>query len=382
MNGTIAEPRLRRQLLTTASAAVLCASLCSPVAASDTDNPIVWIEVGAQYDRTTGSGGVFAPSFTTPWSNAVFEAPQRVEHMPPFSFGGDASLTFQPEQSDWVFTGAVRFGRSSAHRLLHQQSALPPTDLVPSYPTLAQQHPSFAQYNIPIEKFAETHANVRNSYAILDFQAGKDMGLGMAGSSSVLSIGVRFAQFTAKSDGTIYARPKFDITYTKLGAFRVPLKYFHDYSASDQIGHDFHGIGPSLAWKASAPLIRTAQDAGISFDWGLNGAVLFGRQKVEGHHQTTNTQYIPYYFNQHRPPHAGYVSVYHHHYIIARSRTVTVPNLGGFAGLTFRYAEAKLSVGYRADFFFGAMDDGIDSVKRETTGFYGPFATVSVGLGG
>ncbi len=58
-----------------------------------------------------------------------------------------------------------------------------------------------------------------------------------------------------------------------------------------------------------------------------------------------------------------------------------MPNVGGFAGLTFRIENFKMSAGYRADFFFGAMDGGIDTARKENIGFYGPFATVSVGLG-
>jgi hypothetical protein len=61
---------------------------------------------------------------------------------------------------------------------------------------------------------------------------------------------------------------------------------------------------------------------------------------------------------------------------------VTVPNIGGFAGLSFRYNVAKISFGYRADFFFGAMDGGIDTRKNYDRNFYGPFASVSIGLGG
>jgi hypothetical protein len=41
-----------------------------------------------------------------------------------------------------------------------------------------------------------------------------------------------------------------------------------------------------------------------------------------------------------------------------------------------------MSVGYRADFFFGAMDTGLDTRDRETRSFYGPYASVSIGLGG
>jgi hypothetical protein len=63
-----------------------------------------------------------------------------------------------------------------------------------------------------------------------------------------------------------------------------------------------------------------------------------------------------------------------------RSRNVTVPNIGGFAGLSFKYPNAKVSLGYRADFFFGAIDGGIDARKTYDRSFYGPYATVSIGL--
>ena len=66
----------------------------------------------------------------------------------------------------------------------------------------------------------------------------------------------------------------------------------------------------------------------------------------------------------------------------ARSRTVTIPNVGGMAGVSLKFPNAKVSLGYRADFFFGAMDGGIDTAHRENVGFYGPFATMSVGIGG
>jgi hypothetical protein len=65
-----------------------------------------------------------------------------------------------------------------------------------------------------------------------------------------------------------------------------------------------------------------------------------------------------------------------------RSRSVIVPNIGGFAGVSFRYSAAKVSFGYRADFFFNAIDGGVDTRKNEDRGFFGPFVTISVGLGG
>ena len=135
----------------------------------------------------------------------------------------------------------------------------------------------------------------------------------------------------------------------------------------------------------------------------MNGAVLFGRQKASGHHKTTIRSYYetqwkkgfgqkghitPGHF-QNLAAHQGYGSytaqpTAHRTNVASfnRMRTVIVPNIGAFAGVSYRIEDFKVAVGYRADFFFGAMDGGIDTAKSENRGFYGPFASVSVGLGG
>jgi hypothetical protein len=50
--------------------------------------------------------------------------------------------------------------------------------------------------------------------------------------------------------------------------------------------------------------------------------------------------------------------------------------------LSARYSNARLSFGYRADVFFGAMDAGIDARHSKDAVFHGPFAKISIGLGG
>ena len=65
-----------------------------------------------------------------------------------------------------------------------------------------------------------------------------------------------------------------------------------------------------------------------------------------------------------------------------RSRTVAIPNIGGFADLSLHYKNAELNSGYKVDEFFGTIDSGIDARKSENRGFYGPSTNVSVGLGG
>jgi hypothetical protein len=109
----------------------------------------------------------------------------------------------------------------------------------------------------------------------------------------------------------------------------------------------------------------------VALNWGINAAAIFGRQKIEGHVEARGT----YFFGSKTT-----------HYLrngpISRSRSVLVPNVGGFAGVSVRYPNVKVSLGYRADFFFGAMDAGIDARHTRNVGFHGPFAKISIGLGG
>ena len=235
---------------------------------------------------------------------------------------------------------------------------------------------------------------VRNGeqHLILDFQAGKDVGLGMFGvrdGSSVVNFGVRFAQFSNQSNISLKSDPDWHRIYKNfnIGGLVQPLvvyQAYHSNAASLRATRSFHGVGPSLSWNASAPFAGSAKDGELLFDWGVNAALLFGRQKARVHHQATA---------EYRPSQGvgnKYERFYPHRYLVsqysadppARSRTVIVPNVGGFAGLSFRYDAAKISLGYRADFFFGAMDGGIDTARKENEGFYGPFATISVGIGG
>jgi hypothetical protein len=109
--------------------------------------------------------------------------------------------------------------------------------------------------------------------------------------------------------------------------------------------------------------------------------VLFGKQKVRVQHQATGWYQTGGFFDfSNIPPRQivyqpGLVS-------LARKKSVTVPNIGGFAGISFKYDAAKVSFGYKADFFFGAIDGGIDARKTYDRNFYGPYASISIGLGG
>ena len=414
----------RWRLLTTASALALLAAVYgtneSEAADQDADRPTVWIELGGQLEHMNGSDEVFSPPFMASITQQNLLSALDVQKPSAYAIGPEGKVSFQPDGSDWVFSASVQYSRSNADKHRHQQTAnakVPVAVPIPGDP--GHYFVKGTYYPKVHVRFADGQASERQSHLVLDFLAGKDVGLGMFGGhgSSVVSAGIRIAQFTSQKNVSLNALPDLHYptapitgTFYKalpaLYAFRGADPRFHAYSATINSQRSFHGVGPSLAWSASAPFAGSFDSGKLSFDWGVNGAVLFGRQKVRGIHKSKALSYhmtrwegggtdVPHFTNladAARPTPYGLIRVYNYtahataHRTNAtgfnRSRSVVVPNFGGFAGISFQYSSAKVSFGYRADFFFGAMDGGIDTRQTEDRGFFGPFATISIGLGG
>lgn len=73
-----------------------------------------------------------------------------------------------------------------------------------------------------------------------------------------------------------------------------PLNFYHEYFASLQRAASFQGVGPSISWNASAPIGGQPDSGEVALDWGVNAAVLFGRQKARTHHQSSGSyRYYP-----------------------------------------------------------------------------------------
>jgi iron complex outermembrane recepter protein len=391
MNASVRRENFRWQLLATVSAIALIGFGYGTNAAradDDSDRPSLWIELGGQLSRLDDGQEAFAPAFpNSPPRPSMFSPSQKFERMPSSSVDETGKISFEPDGSNWVFSASVRYGRSISKKDVNQQTY--PLNTYFHY--LTYRGVSGTRTGRPIAaRFANTSVQNDEHHLVLDFQAGRDVGLGMFGKdgSSVFGLGVRFAQFNTKSNIALKSDPDWHRLYKYVSlpvihATHEKLqKYqpYHSNAASISAARSFHGIGPSLSWNASAPFIGNTKGGELTVDWGVNAAILFGRQRAKVHHQTTGRYHS-----------AG--SKYHHptrpityqgpaHPDHTRVRTVMVPNVGGFAGLTFQIQNFKISAGYRADLFFGPMDGGIDTAKKENVGFYGPFASVSIGLGG
>src|SRR5262249_46579528 len=147
-----------------------------------------------------------------------------------------------------------------------------------------------------------TDAAVRESenHAILDFQAGRDLGVGLFGRNelSSLNIGVRFAQFISKSRATLAEDPDFHFKTVKryfhlqgyYGSYKRYITQeavftpYHSFSGTFRADRSFSGIGPSISWNSSLPFAGNSQKGQLALDFGVNAAILFGRQKARTHH--------------------------------------------------------------------------------------------------
>jgi hypothetical protein len=372
---------IRWKLLAGVSALALTTYISSSgfARAEDADRPILWIELGGRLSELQDGQEAFAPPLMD-GRPSIFEPSQKFEKPPKSSIDEYGALSFQPQDSDWVFSASVQFGRSkSSKHHIQQTNPLPTAEYIGGNRYIV--YPGAQQ-------FAETKTSSSEQHAILDFQVGKDVGFGLfksGGISSLIGFGVRFAQFKSTSNFSLKSDPDWHFTpkYFSLPPYiprqKLMDQAFHSNLASMTAERSFHGIGPSVSWKSSMPLTGTVQDGEIEADWGINGAILFGRQKAQTHHQST-ARYKP--ATKYAPAVPKTISHFPATPDHTRSRGVVVPNIGGFAGLSFQYSAAKISAGYRADLFFSAMDGGIDAAKKENVGFYGPFASVSIGLGG
>lgn len=380
----------RWKLLSSVSAFALATSfyLAGSAEAASSEQPSLWLEAGWQYEGVNGLGEKFDPAFVKQVTAAGFESPLSLENHIGYSYGGEGKILFAPEGTDWVFSASALFGRAHGRKEQHQQTAPASAPYITTVP--AFHYHKTVLFPPPAAKFNDIAAASSETHVILDFMAGKDVGLGLQRSdnTSTLALGVRFAQFAVKTGANLAADPDFHfktfhITQHRwFGPFYIqrPGAFFHTYSGMAESSRNFRGAGPSVSWNGTAGLVGNLDDGLLSADWGANAALLFGRQTTKMQHKTESRYH--YYYQTNYPGIRGKeVQAYNHVYpAVERQHIVSVPDFGATAGLSLRWNNAKLSIGYRADFFVGALDGGTDTRKSITHALYGPFASISIGI--
>jgi len=373
----------RRHLLATTSALV-CLTTIYGAHADEASRPTIWIELGGQLETLSKvRDPISAPFVDEPQSWIVpnpiqapsaplittafpspFDAssPRDLQKPLEHSVGGEGKIVLHPQHSDWQFALALRFGRSNG-----KKSGGERVEVVPD----AKYPQNMAN------PFWHSQNSTHETHAILDFEVGHDVGFGLFGKETTATVdaGVRFAQFTSKFAMNVGANPEVRL-YGPIYGYKKYDARFHTFTQNVHDQRSFHGMGPSLSWSASTPFAGTQDDMEVAFDWGVNGAVLFGRQKTEVVQMTVaNDRFKDSSYSE-----AFHALLYNRTIPHIRSRSVTVPNVGAFAALSLKFPNATVSVGYRGDFFFNAMDGGLNESLSRDTSFHGPFASLAVGL--
>ena len=311
---------IRHLLLGGASALAMLAVVTTQAAADGQDH--FTIELGGQYGiESGGSTDWFQPAGGE--GGELYNSGGNIYTVrPSHSWNIDGAIKFQPAGMDLIFKLGAQYGRTGAK---HSDKAI---TFAPSY------YGSTAYYT--------AHARHQEEHVKVDFQVGKDFGLGMFGNNggtSIFSAGIRYAQYNARTNIDFSTSTKYWVT-----------------GGTARVARRFSGVGPMISWEASAPI----SDDGFALDWGAELAVLFGRQKVFGS-VTYNDNYT---------------------YTAGSHRNVTVPEVGGFMGISYTCpdAPAKLTFGYKVDALFNLYDGGL-FVSRDTDRItHGPFLKVAIGV--
>jgi hypothetical protein len=189
---------------------------------------------------------------------------------PSIGYDFDAAISFHPGSSDWIFSASMRYGRSQ---------------LGPKY-THDQAYPLTSNAGLPSYAFLNATRQSHSTHAIIDFTAGRDVGLGLFDSGkSTIHFGVRAAQLNENAKGHLSA---FSTAPQKYSASKIVHK------ADALFARSFTGAGPSVSWDEMTPLMGSPDDE-VTFDWGANAAILMGRQKARISLHTADNRYAGKY---------------------------------------------------------------------------------------
>jgi hypothetical protein len=339
----------RWHLLATASIVALMALGASQRAAeagdtflSDSDHPSFWIELGGDFQHIDGQTERWAPPGRVSFAGNGLD----IRKNPSGSFGIEGKASYQLKDSPWIVIAGARYGRAQRQDSFH-----------------TQRYTAFPSHRHYVSNYNATTRQTEN-HMVVDFQVGRDFGLGLQEKHGhvIIGAGVRIAQFNLDSTDFASSHP----SSTSIGGFAAKI-----YGETRKFKRRTSAMGPTISLSATTPLISN-DGGGLMFDWGVNGAILFGRQKVMSQDMT----HYQYHRGQGLPEIdvSGSSSDF-------RAKSVIIPNVGAFAGISYHLPVAKLAIGYRADLYFDGIDGGVDARNRINRSFYGPFATVSIGFG-
>lgn len=282
----------------------------------------LWVELGGQY--------TFDDSSDTQDIGAFGVSPKI---HPGDGYAVNGKITYQPEGSPLSYAVGVRYGRTRSRGLSG------------SYYSSTGDGQYYS---------ASGHESIKLTHTVVDFEIGKDVGVGMFGSHATTTVGVglRYAHLTTSTRGSFVTASKYASGSGTFGTKRT----------SDM-------VGPRLFFKVSAPLPGSLGSDGLSVSAGAGGGVLYGRNKV-----TANLDRTTHYFSSD----GDGTTTRSNHYGFSRSKNKFAPTADGFAQLNWKLPSAPLTVsaGYRFDGVFMGLDGGYTSNHQINIIDSGPYLSM------
>jgi hypothetical protein len=197
-----------RLLLSVSSAAAL--AFAGEAQARDDARPTVWIELGGAFDQINRDSVEWVPpNLTDPISNP---SPEPFGKTPAIGYDANAAIEVRPHGSDWIFDASVRYGRAQrGPKHFHDQT----------YKTKS----SYGKYSLTTYAFLNATAKSRSTHAIVDFNVGRDVGLGSSsGGRSTIHFGVRMAQLNERAEASLTAFSTAPAKYSTGKSFTKPMR--------------------------------------------------------------------------------------------------------------------------------------------------------------
>jgi iron complex outermembrane receptor protein len=350
--------------------------------------PMAMADTGAEASgypfRIAFSGGAVkmaapAETYAPAWLSEYgpdFPGPVTFSNDPDWGHLREARLTWSPNPS-WKVVGAYRYGKASAASQGYADEFVKGG----SFPGLKYaSDPTDVTYRESLPNHWAGSANVEEEFESVDFKVGRNVGIGFgSGSSSVLSVGVRYAELRSAiqidMDGVPnrYSPEVFEyVDYFP----NVPERHYTRYVHSSSAERTFEGYGPTLSWESGLRLLGDPVQGQVMVDWTLTGGVLFGEQ-ASSHDENRLARYYHGNAQIENPTSVPYDETVS----TIRSKDVTVPQLSLELGLSYAIQRVQVSLRYSWERYYGAIDGGLAERKTYDRTIQGPVAQISIGFG-
>jgi len=290
--------------------------------------------------------------------------------------GRQLKVTYRPDGGSWALSGSARYGRTNggAARIHKDQTGVGGCAFAGYFAAICPKYRDTLNLYPTYHDWSDATVKSREDHLVIDFQVGKDLGIGGLEHSTVAA-GLRYAGMNSTTNVTMDGIPDWVIPD---GWY---LKYdstMHRYQATLDARREFRGAGPMLSWDAAARLIGNEEVGHVDLDWSVNGGVLFGKQKTTVTGQETAAYFSGAYYENPRPPVSTVVTPADIH----RTKSVSAPVVDLSLGLSYEIQRIKIGAGYRWGRYFNVLDAGYQDRKSYDRTFDGPYFKIAVGFGG